>query len=211
MQHAKDYGLSAKDVAFDGAAVVKRSRGVAGAALQRRRLPPEEEQGRRHLGHGDADRAGQGRRRRPREQPAEGRARRRRLRGQAHHRRDRRAAARAARHRAGPEARLDLFRGDGSGRDPEVAARHRLRRDRHRVRLVLPDDGRRGDGGRDPAADPSRRGRGDRRACPQALREGRHQDPHRGEGDEARRRARTRSPRRSRRRTARRRRSPSTA
>ena len=29
MEHAKDYGLSAKDVAFDAGAVVKRSRGVA--------------------------------------------------------------------------------------------------------------------------------------------------------------------------------------
>ena len=30
MQHAKDYGLSAKDVSFDPAAVIKRSRAVAG-------------------------------------------------------------------------------------------------------------------------------------------------------------------------------------
>ncbi|MFN0263672.1 dihydrolipoyl dehydrogenase [Tepidamorphus sp. 3E244] len=30
MQHAKDYGLSAKDIGFDAAAVVKRSRGVSG-------------------------------------------------------------------------------------------------------------------------------------------------------------------------------------
>lgn len=30
MQHAKDYGLSAENVAFDAAAVIKRSRGVAG-------------------------------------------------------------------------------------------------------------------------------------------------------------------------------------
>ena len=30
MQHAKDYGLSAGNVSFDPAAVVKRSRGVAG-------------------------------------------------------------------------------------------------------------------------------------------------------------------------------------
>jgi dihydrolipoamide dehydrogenase len=30
MQHAKDYGLSADNVSFDGAAVIKRSRGVAG-------------------------------------------------------------------------------------------------------------------------------------------------------------------------------------
>src|SRR3954469_19396326 len=30
MQHAKDYGLSAENVSFDAAAVVKRSRGVSG-------------------------------------------------------------------------------------------------------------------------------------------------------------------------------------
>src|SRR4029079_6805052 len=29
MEHAKDFGLSAKDVAYDGAAIVKRSRAVA--------------------------------------------------------------------------------------------------------------------------------------------------------------------------------------
>src|SRR6187399_1920597 len=34
MQHAKDYGLSAKDVSYDPAAVVKRSRGVAGRMNQ---------------------------------------------------------------------------------------------------------------------------------------------------------------------------------
>ena len=68
---------------------------------------------------------------------AEGRAGRGRLSGQAHHRRHRRAAAGAAGPRAGQEAGLDLFRGDGAGQDAEVAAGRRLRRDRHRVRLVL--------------------------------------------------------------------------
>ena len=34
MQHAKDYGLSAKDVGFDIAAIVKRSRGIAGQLSQ---------------------------------------------------------------------------------------------------------------------------------------------------------------------------------
>ena len=71
-------------------------------------------------------------------------------------------------------------------RHAEVAARRRLGRDRHRVRLVLPHARRRGDGRRDPAADPSRRGRGDRRARAQALREAGDEDPHRGEGHEAR-------------------------
>ena len=185
LENAKDYGLSAKDVSFDGTrrrqALARRRR----AAFQRRRLPAQEEQGRRDLGHGHDYRArqadGQGGR-----QSAQGRARRRRLRGQAHHRRDRRAAARAARAGARPEAGVDLFRGDGAGSDAEVAAGRRLRRDRHRVRVVLPDARRRRDRGRDPAADPARRGRGDRRARPQALREGGHQDPHRGEGRQAR-------------------------
>src|SRR6266542_3291216 len=41
--------------------------------------------------------------------------------GQAHHPGDRRAAAGAARHRARQEADLDLFRGDGAGKNPEIA------------------------------------------------------------------------------------------
>ena len=34
MQHAKDYGLSAKEVGFDITAIVKRSRGIAGQLSQ---------------------------------------------------------------------------------------------------------------------------------------------------------------------------------
>ena len=184
MEHAKDFGLSAKDVSFDGTrdrqALARRRR----AAFQRRRLPAQEEQDRRDLGHGDHRRARQGQRQGGRE-PAQGRARRRRLRGQAHHRRHRRAAARAARPGAGRQADLDLFRGDGARQDAEVAAGRRLRRHRHRVRLVLSHHGRRGDGGGNPAADPAGRGRGDRRPRPQALREGGDHDPHRRQGREA--------------------------
>ena len=33
MQHAKDYGLSADNVSFDPAAVIKRSRGVASGSM----------------------------------------------------------------------------------------------------------------------------------------------------------------------------------
>ena len=54
-------------------------------------------------------------------------------------------------------------------RDAEVAAGRRLGRDRHRVRLLLPHHGRRGDGGRGAAADPAGRGRGDRGLRPQAA------------------------------------------
>ena len=79
MQHAKDYGLSAEKVGFDiargGEALARRRR----AAQPGRRLPAEEEQGRRDLGRGEARRARARSRVEAAEQPAEGRARRRRL------------------------------------------------------------------------------------------------------------------------------------
>ena len=158
MEHAKDYGLAAKDVQLrrrgDRQALARRRR----AAFQRRRLPAQEEQDRRDLGHRDHLRARQGQRQGGR-QSAQGGTRWRRLCGQARHRRHRRAAAGAARPRARPEAGVDLFRGDGAREDAEVAAGCRLRRHRHRVRLLLPHPRRRSDGGRNPAADPARRGR----------------------------------------------------
>ena len=51
---------------------------------------------------------------------------------------------------------------------------------------LLPHARRGGDGGRDAAADPAGRGRGDRRLRAQALREAGHQDHDRRQGDEAR-------------------------
>ncbi len=162
MQHAKDYGLKADNVGFDAAAVVKRSRGVAGRMnagvgflMKKNKISviwgeASDRRARQDHGEGQQD-AG-----------AEGRARAGRLSGQAHHRRDRRAAARAAGARARQEAGLDLFRGDEPGQDAEVAAGGRLRRHRHRVRVVLPHHGRRGDRGRGAAADPAGRGRRDR-------------------------------------------------
>ena len=122
MQHAKDYGLSAEKVSFDPAAVIKRSRGVAGRHEQRRRLPDEEEQGAGDLGRGGDRCARQDHREGVEDRSAEGLARPGQLSGQAHHRGDRRAAARAARHRAGQETGVDLFRGDEPGQDAEVAA-----------------------------------------------------------------------------------------
>ena len=193
MQHAKDYGLSADNVELRSGrgdqALARRRR----PHERRRRLPDEEEQD-----HGDLGRGGD---RRARQDHGEGLARRRRrkdalgpgsLSGQAHHRRDRRAAARAAGARAGQEAGLDLFRGDEPGQDAEVAAGDRLRRHRHRVRVVLPHHGRRGDGGRGAAADPAGRGRRDRGLRAQGVREAGHQDHHRRQGDQARQEGRQR-------------------
>ena len=100
MEHAKDYGLSAKEVSFDAAAVVKRSRAVAaqlsngvGFLMKKNKIDVI-------WGTATITAARQGHRQGGRE-PAQGRARRRRLFGQAHHRRHRRAAARAARPGAG--------------------------------------------------------------------------------------------------------------
>ncbi len=96
MLHAKDYGLAAKDVARRhrrGGEALARHRQPD---VERRRLPAQEEQGRRDLGRGEDRGEGEGHRREGR-QRAEGRARARRLFGEAHHHRDRRAPARAAR------------------------------------------------------------------------------------------------------------------
>ena len=107
-------------------------------------------------------------------------------RGAAHHPRDRRPGAHAAGARAGRQADLDLQGGDGARRHAEVAAGDRLGRDRHRVRELLRPHGRRGDGGRGARSRAAGRGRGDLGARPQAVREARHQDPHRRQGERAR-------------------------
>ena len=189
MQHAKDFGLSAKDVsASTSRAVVKRSRGVAGAAQQGRRLSAEEEQGRRDLGRGEARRARARSRSTAADNPPKGAL------GAGRLFRPSTSSSRPARGRAslpGPgarqEARLDLFRGDGAGHAcrsrcwssapaPSASSSPRFFRTlgaEVTVVEILPqilpvEDAR------------------DRRACPQALREAGHEDPHRGEGDEAR-------------------------
>src|SRR4030067_548814 len=51
---------------------------------------------------------------------------------------------------------------NGAGYHAEVAAHRRLRRNRHRVRVFLPDARRGSDRRRDTAADPAGRGRGNR-------------------------------------------------
>ena len=137
------------------------SRGVT-ADVERRRVPDEKEQGRRHLGRGDAFRSRRGHRHRDvkessrRRTPAQGRLPTG-IQGQEHHRRYRCPPARPAGDRAGRRAHLDLFRSDGAEGDPQIAGRHRLGRHRRRVRLVLPLDGRRGDGGRSAATNPAGR------------------------------------------------------
>ena len=138
MQHAKDYGLSAENVGFDAKAVVKRSRGVADAAQQRRRLPDEEEQDRRDLGRGEpSTRRARSRVKASKSRGAQGRAGARHLPGQAHHRRHRRAAARAAR-ASSPTASCiwTYFEAMVPPSHAEIAAGRRLGRHRHRVRLA---------------------------------------------------------------------------
>ena len=191
MEHAKDYGLSAREDRLRCGGHRQALARRLGASQRRRRHAAEEEQGRRDLGRGEHHEARRGRGHGAEEaghaaaEPgAEGRAGAGHLPGQEHHRRDRRASARAARHRARRQADLDLFRGHGAAGHAEIAHRHGLRRHRHRVRLLLPHHGRGGDGGRGAAADPARRGCGDRGPCPQALREAGHQDPHRRQGHE---------------------------
>ena len=142
MQHARDYGLSAEKVAFDPKAVVQRSRGVSkrlndgvGFLMKKNKVTII-------WGEASIDAPGKITVKKSADRRPEGRARRGRLSGQAHHHRHRRAAARIAGTGAGQETGLDLFRGDGAGEDAEVAAGRRLRRDRDRIRLVLPHHGR---------------------------------------------------------------------
>ena len=212
MQHAKDYGLSADNVDVrsrrrDQALARRRRSGMnagVGFLMKKNKITVI-------WGEATIDAPGKITVKASQDRGAEGRARAGRLSGQAHHRRDRRAAARAAGARAGQEAGLDLFRGDEPGQDAEVAAGGRLRRHRHRVRVVLPHHGRRGDRGRGAAADPAGRGRRDRRLRAQAVREAGHQDPDRRQGHQARQEGRQRHRHHRRRQGQDAARSPSTA
>ena len=65
----------------------------------------------------------------------------------AHHPGHRRPRPVAAGDGAGRQADLDLQGSDGAAGHAEVADRHRLRRDRHRIRQLLPEPRRRGDAG----------------------------------------------------------------
>ena len=113
---------------------------------------------------------------------AEGRQGHRPLHRRAYHHRHRRAAARPPGHRAGRPKHLDVFRGHAAAGAAALAADRRVRRHRHRVRLVLSHARRRGDGGRAAAGNPARRGRGDRGAGAQGVREAGHSNSHRRQG-----------------------------
>ena len=110
------------------------------AALGRRRLPDEEEQDRRGDGRGEARRQGQDHR--------QDRRRHRGDRGEDDHRRHRRPRPRPAGPRGRRQAGLELQARAGAAAHAEEAPRHRLGRDRHRVRELLQHARRRDDGGR---------------------------------------------------------------
>ncbi len=157
-------------------------------AQHRRRLPAEEERRRRHLGNGQAawrrrDRSCSARQNGPaKPRAAEGCARCGPLQGRPHRHRNRCPPARAARHGARRQEHLDLLRGHAAAGAAALAAHRRLRRHRHRVRLLLSRAGCRGDGGRAAAGDPACRGRRDRRAGAQGVREGGHSHHYRRQG-----------------------------
>ena len=114
MQHAKDYGLKADNIAYDPAAVVKRSRAVAkrlndgvGFLMKKNKVSII-------WGEAAIDAPGKVTVKASKSEAPKGALGAGYLSGQAHHHRHRRAAARAARPRAGQETGLDLFRGHGA-------------------------------------------------------------------------------------------------
>ncbi len=149
------------------------------AAFAGRRVPAAQAQGHRDRRHRQAGRQADAR-------GGEGRQAGRDAEIAAHHPGDRCARAAASGDRGRRQADLDLQGGDDPAVDAEVAAGDRLRRDRHRVRQLLSQHGRRGDGGGGAAADSSSRGRGDFRVRAQGVREAGHSHPGRrgGEGGE---------------------------
>ncbi|KAF1854919.1 hypothetical protein Lal_00002535, partial [Lupinus albus] len=152
--HAKSFGLTLNGtMTADVKDVVARLARRLRPSEWRRRLPDEEEQDRRQAHQAERDRRRQDDEAgcRAAEPRAEGRAGRRHLFGQAHHRCDRCASARTARHRAGWQADLDLFRSDEAGFHAEVAGGHGSGAIGIGVRLLLPLHGRRCDGRRTDA------------------------------------------------------------
>ena len=175
-EHAADYGLSAEKIGFDPAAITKRSRGVAGPAqpaaspvlLKKNKVDVIwgiAEIHRARQGHRQARRRRglwQARTRRPRARKGGRQLRPRRTSS------SRRAPARALCRASSRTSKLiwTYFEAMVPETLPKKLARHGLRRDRHRVRVVLSHDGRRRDRGRGAAADPPRRGRGNRGPSP---------------------------------------------
>ena len=169
MQHARITASSAEKVGFDAAAIVQRSRGVSGRLNGGVGMLLKKNKVDVIWGEAAIPKPGEivvGQPRRPPMQPQSAAPKGTLGAGtyQAKHIIVATGArpARDPRHRAGRKADLDLFRGHGAGGDAEVAPGHGLGRHRHRVRLLLPHHGRRGDGGGSAAPDPARRGCRDR-------------------------------------------------
>ena len=173
MRHASAFGLAADNVRFDLARGDRAEPQSGRAAFERRRLSHAEEQDRGDRRDGAAERRGAHR--------GDGQRRRGacRYRGRAHHRRHRRSRADPAGARARRQADLDLQGGDGPDELSPISADRGLRRHRHRVRELLSESRRRGDGGRDASPHPSRRGCRDLGPRAQGLRQAGHRHPHR--------------------------------
>src|SRR5262249_7707491 len=186
MQHPNDYGLSAEKVTYDPAAVVKRSRAVSkrlndgvGFLMRKNKVTVI-------WGEAMIDAPGKVTVKTSATEAPKGAL------GPGTYQAKHIIIATGARPRHHQTPDLTLFRGYGARRKAEVAVGRRFGRDGHRVRLVLPHLRRRGDGGRDTAANSPRRGCRDCGIRAQAIREARHQDPDRRQGDEARQEGRRR-------------------
>jgi hypothetical protein len=163
--HAKDYGLSADNVSFDPKAVIARSRGVVKRLNGGVEFLMKKNKISIIWGEATLDAPGKFTVKRSA-------AERRRARWARALTPPSTSSSPPARVRACCRvlSRTRNWSGPTSRRWPgqvaEVAAGGRLRRHRHRVRLVLPHHGRGGDGGGSAAADSSRGGRGDRGPSP---------------------------------------------
>ena len=178
MRHAASFGLAADNPRFDAAAVVKRSRGVAqqlsrgvGFLLKKNKVT---------VFDGEAKLAGKGKLAVKLTKGGEETL-------EAKH--IILATGARARQLPGLEADGKLVWTYKEAMVPEKMPKSLLvvgsGRDRHRVRELLPLDGRRGDRGRGAAARAAGRGRGDLGLRAEGVREARHQDPHRRHGQGA--------------------------
>ncbi len=174
LQHAKDYGLNVDNVGYDPSAIVKRSRAVSKRLNDGVGFLMKKNKVQIIWGEAAIDAPGKVTVKASKSEAPKGALGAGQLSGQAHHHRHRRAAARAARARARQETGLDLFRGHGAAEHPEVAAGDRLRRHRHRIRLVLPQFRRGRHRGRGAAANSSRGRPRNPSLRPQELREAGH-------------------------------------
>ena len=169
MKHAKDYGLSADNVSFDPKAVIARSRGVV------KRLNGGVEylmnKNKITIIWGEATLDGSGKFTVKKTEAAAPKG----ALGEGAYTAKHIIVATGARPRVLPGLEPDkklvwtYFEAMNPDKNAEVAAGGRLRRHRHRVRVVLSHHGRGGDGGRGVAADSSCRRRGNRRGRAQTV------------------------------------------